>query len=1584
MERSFANRGPTLQQLLQATAAERARKAAATTQVVGPLSQSSQSVAVVNNVAAQAIPQQVQVQAQQQEKQQAPQQAQKVQAQQKAAALQVNRFARRNVVDPSSKWAVHGKTIDEFNAVEAAAKAAVLQNAVVNNNLVKSSTGSVSSTSYFDIDSSLADVYKQASAAGISIQKPQSYGKSIVDAKKAQAIIDAYVATANKALASKNSSVNKTSVNTSSYYDIDSSLTAMYREAVAQGVKAAAPTTYGQSLKTEAAAKAAQQKYIDYLDQQYNAYNAAAVANAKATVYDDLGRQQTISQNQLAQMQKAASNQTWRENYTILPIEVANSNAEWWINSNGLYEWTPVTAGDKAELSRQNKQREQFHQAPKTTLTAGASPSDEYSKQWYSTGGNKTQVARNTKLAALKASSSVNNSASAKTNTAQQQKATVITAASAKKVQEEHQAAAKKVEKVVADVQKVAATIQAVQPVNWTSGFQSPILNVDKKTGELTIQAQVAKFSDIQPLKTISQLQEEAHNAEVSKKVNTAVDAAVAEARKINPNGSAEYFEGVANVARRSTMPTSAVLAEDWASANKKLSEKVTRPGVTAVKEVAGKVDAGLISALNNVSFSVNEKGQVAIEKKGKETLKNRTTFNVGKMYTAAENSVAVQGINRFVNNELEEIATKPLNYAAETGALILAGEALGAAYGGSKVLMKVGGAKLASKLASPTAQKFVEKASADVLDAIMVGTLAGSLASNEVQYRDSLKIKEMTAAEKKEASVQHAADYANLAKEFALGGIGFAKGSKVGSSAVSKALNTKVSLPSVGKLVSGKKGIDVTLESTPEGLVVKTYTPKSVLDSTAKKSAARIRATRNETKTVNSRSSTKLKNLTLEKNGDNEFVVKEYATKQQLKAAQTSVKKPLSNVFSDLKSLEKLRAKPALKPREITLEQNAAGELVSKEYASMKDIRATVKKNALLKKSKPNSNSKVKTQDVTLELTPEGDLVAKTYATKKALNRAKSTAKGRSKSTTVLKLPSLKGIKKKSITLELEPEGGLVAKEYATKAEISKASRKSSIASRSSKKKVKKTPEFDLREGLRISGSSSSAPRRPLTAIEKVTVARPRSAKSTLQQAKLAVKPKARTNKNTIQKGKISKYRESEAKEIQSVDLSTIIDPKTLNDIELRKLSNELGKMSQFDVKRSKKISSKKVPTKISANGRTFVERKLKSGEEFTVIKGEDLRLPDSVIVEKVLRSMAEPSKAPRTGERTYKTLNDLTKKHPKNNTSEGIELKSNNGMIQILKTEVKTAKKQKYRTKEDRPSVRTLKTNTEKKLNLKEEYRKKQSAAKTELLNINKFSGFNSGVVLKRPKLQQYSNQASRQPKELSKTRESILINAAAFQTGFGEIVKDFERIRFIPLPSAKQTVTAKPEQKTPSKINVKPIVRPAQKTPSKVDVKPIVKPSQKTFPGVKTPQIVDVKTIVGPSEIVPPAIKNTIIPVIKNDIIPDVLTVINLIPVITPVTKNDYFHRVDVSGTYISDPNVYKRRKITPTKDLRRTNRERVHLSREIKNRLGSLSSFFSSESSAPAKSRKKSIKAAGSKSAVVKPKITRKQTKRVKRA
>ena len=111
------------------------------------------------------------------------------------------------------------------------------------------------------------------------------------------------------------------------------------------------------------------------------------------TGYDEEGNEISLTEDQYnALVSAAGSNTNSNITYNVIPTEVVNSGVSWWINSEGQYEWVPVTESDKAHLAEINAYRTSTGLAARTTLISGASKSAEYSERWYSTGGGNRGV----------------------------------------------------------------------------------------------------------------------------------------------------------------------------------------------------------------------------------------------------------------------------------------------------------------------------------------------------------------------------------------------------------------------------------------------------------------------------------------------------------------------------------------------------------------------------------------------------------------------------------------------------------------------------------------------------------------------------------------------------------------------------------------------------------------------------------------------------------------------------------------------------------------------------------------------------------------------------------------------------------------------------------------------------------------------------------------------------------------------------------------------------------------------------------------------------------------------------------------
>jgi len=160
---------------------------------------------------------------------------------------------------------------------------------------------------------------------------------------------------------------------------------------------------------------------------------------------------------------------------------------------------------------------------------------------------------------------------------------------------------------------------------------------------------------------------------------------------------------------------------------------------------------------------------------------------------------------------------------------------------------------------------------------------------------------------------------------------------------------------------------------------------------------------------------------LTIEEQ-QGEFVIKEYQ-----KAVKVAKKSPVK------------ASKKGKSPLEITLEKTPEGEVITKQYASKKDIQSAVR----LPKKRVISKGKPELKEITLELR-EGELITKEYPSKKQL--AETIAAGAKKSP--VKDAIIIGKPKRKITeitLE-EREGELITKAYTPRSKILATKRKTDI----------------------------------------------------------------------------------------------------------------------------------------------------------------------------------------------------------------------------------------------------------------------------------------------------------------------------------------------------------------------------------------------------------------------------------------------------------------------------------------------------------------------------------------------------------
>lgn len=636
VQRNFMNRGPTINQLAEAEKARRARKAAATAQALGqPAQVNTANTAQANAVSTEAAAQPAQpksavigtdargraiVATAPKTNVNSLQAAQQIQAQnqpaktvstaqlantQKSGYVPPGRQSRGGPVNPNSKWAVKGSSrLSEFQANEAAARASALQNAAINNNIIggsghvrggessyydvdssladiykqaqsagvsisrpktygktvsdsgqaqailnayvksandaiaaksKASTTSGSSGAYFDVDSSLNSVYNQAKSAGVTITKPKTYGKSVTSERQAQSIIDSYVKTANDAISAKSKS-SAAAGGSGEYYDVDSSLNNLYNQAKSAGVNVSKPKTYGTSIKTDAAAKAAYNDYYNTVNKAYESYNATNTANARKQAIknsiDDADRALTHSDRE--EMAK------WnRENKNMYDInKTINPAYMYWLKhgSSGTaappkyYEDAINEDYDKwASRDSANAARESQVAASQAKLQASY---DAVQKNPGTTHAKNSKVVIANQKAVSKAPSTVTSSPTNK-------KLTVISAADSKKVQVA-QTAARKAEVKSANESAAKAKSVASDAKNESAAYNKAIL---QKQAEIKKTANPSAKSALKS--ELKSLQKEANDSK--KRADVADSAATA---AVNYSKAASALAGTQTASR--------------------------------------------------------------------------------------------------------------------------------------------------------------------------------------------------------------------------------------------------------------------------------------------------------------------------------------------------------------------------------------------------------------------------------------------------------------------------------------------------------------------------------------------------------------------------------------------------------------------------------------------------------------------------------------------------------------------------------------------------------------------------------------------------------------------------------------------------------------------------------------------------------------------------------------------------------------------------------------------------------------------------------------------------------------------------
>lgn len=510
-----------------------------------------------------------------------------------------------------------------------------------------------------------------------------------------------------------------------------------------------------------------------------------------ATVKDTSGRTVNITQAQANALKNAKANSS--QSYGVIPVEVANSGSNWWINSNGAYEWNPVTQSDRDHLAQINKQRARSsqHLAPLTTLQTGAAKSDAYTLKWETTGGQKTyaqQGSGDKKVAAVKAKSTTNSNASAKTDTAQTNKAEVKSPTKVIEIK------SKPVEQ-----KKNITGAQEVKPTSYGAygGVKSNVLDINPKTGSATLIATQKAFKDIKPFQSVKQID-----------TDKAVSKAVSSAKKVNKNASQEYLDGVANTARRSKMSVVDVAKEDLSRANTQVAKAINLPSLNQISKVRDDFLSGFTVKVTNKDDKLTGK---------KASVRSYTLKDVQRNQAKkVDNSAVLSGIRKFGEDEYNDVRSKPVSYTGKTALEYAGGYALGMGTKVAKVASKAGLIKVATKTpvgkrVALTGAKYVGAA----IDTGLATTMGVGLVANEVAYRSSDKATRVSESE-------HVADYLKLGKSLVIGGVGYSRGNK----------GIKLSDPSLPTIAKKSTGVNVRTTSTKSP--VSALSPRKTTKSTA------------------------------------------------------------------------------------------------------------------------------------------------------------------------------------------------------------------------------------------------------------------------------------------------------------------------------------------------------------------------------------------------------------------------------------------------------------------------------------------------------------------------------------------------------------------------------------------------------------------------------------------------------------------------------------------------------------------------------------------------------------------------------
>lgn len=714
-------------------------------------------------------------------------------------------------------------------------------------------TQKTASTTWYDVDTALTEVYQQAAKLGISVSKPSNnYGKSITSSSQAQKILDDYVSQVNKQIsasyakqaASSKSSISNSKVGggasavkvgnlTTTTYDIADNIRNIQSTAKQYGV-----TLSGLSQTHFSSQSAAQKALDDYYAAAQKAMSAKLGTTAAAAKTTTMWQPSSIPASMKSDYD------SWNSEIQSKYGKTLNPDYYLWLKNgkagiNGVPKYYLEDAMKESDATRsaraaadavaeakyaasQKSLQDSYDamlkakgttSAKNSTNNASNQKSKNYSKGTPATFSNANNAIN--KISVVKAET--------KTDNTKQQAGSNALAKFNNKL------AAEAVKSVT---EKANAANAAAGKSNFLGmTFKSSVIEV--KDGKAALKLDDSKKSTTSDFKKFTPLYNNG-SAVVSKGSNKAI--AVLERTSKTPEFIQNYngvYKTISPVLY--TNPENgeiALIADKMSSNDFKSLDQLRRDIQTANAIAAAKkatpgkseeyyanvVEVERRKQLSPIDYAKEELGRfrTASGQKMESILPDLESFyaardaalskvQITKNTTASDiqkeirkktlsNSIS-KGFLEYSEDEYNTLRSDPVKYGAEVAATVAAGEVLGAAFGGIEKLSAAGGAKVASKISNPALSGLVKGYSAKAPASILAGTVAGDIALSAVPYSQqatdlSNRYLRMS-IESKQFDSTAAKNAFKGGKEFTIGGIGFSVGASIGRRVTEKTLKS-------------------------------------------------------------------------------------------------------------------------------------------------------------------------------------------------------------------------------------------------------------------------------------------------------------------------------------------------------------------------------------------------------------------------------------------------------------------------------------------------------------------------------------------------------------------------------------------------------------------------------------------------------------------------------------------------------------------------------------------------------------------------------------------------------------------------